>query len=429
MTGSGARSTSSRRAQTERALRDAVRADWARILAPLVRLLRDVQRAEDCAQDACIAALGAWETGGVPDEPRAWLISTARNRAIDLIRREARRDELEGEAARLAVDDNEPAGVDLPPLGEHGPADDDVLRLVFLCCHPALAPETQAALCLRLLCGLSTEEIARAFLVPEPTMAKRLTRAKNKIAKASIPFTIPPADELPARLTGAAATVYLLFNEGYAATGGEVPLRPALVDEALRLGRLLHALLPESPTACGLLALMLLHDSRRAARLDPETGEPVLLADQDRARWDRAAIVEGTMRLGEGLAHSPDQPDAYVVQAAISACHALAASWDDTDWAAITSWYDVLLRIEPTPVVALNRAVALAERDGPAAGLAAVDAITGLTTYPLSHATRAEYLARTGRTADAAAAYAAALALPLAGPVRRQLERRLAELG
>lgn len=436
------------RARAERALRDAVRADWPRIIAPLVRVLGDVQRAEDCAQDACVLALDAWSTGSVPEEPRAWLIRAARHRAIDVIRREARRGALEQEATTMSdwlggPRPDDPTAADvidavvLRPGDERAapsaaaplvdPADDDVLRLVFLCCHPALAPESQAALCLRLLCGLSTEEIARAFLVPEPTMAKRLTRAKDKIAKATIPFAMPPAEELPARLAGAAATVYLLFNEGYSATGGDLPLRPALVDEALRLGRLLHELLPESPTACGLLALMLLHDSRRAARLD-DAGEPVLLADQDRSRWDRTAIVEGTMRLGEGLAHSPEHPDAYVVQAAISACHALSADWDATDWAAITSWYDVLLRVQPTPVVALNRAVALAERDGPAAGLAAVDRIEGLADYPLWHATRAELLRRAGRDPEAARAYATALTLPMAAPTRRQLEARLAEL-
>ncbi len=430
------------RARAERALQDALRADWPRILAPLIRLLGDVQRAEDCAQEAAIAALDAWTAGGVPSEPRAWLIRAARNRAIDLIRREARRGELEREATSMAehqrpddpndLAEYEPAG-DLaadagpPDSTAAAPIDDDVLRLVFLCCHPALAPDAQTALCLRLLGGLSTAEIARAFLVPEATMSKRLTRAKDKIAKAAIPFAMPPADDLPARLTGAAGTIYLLFNEGYAASAGDAAHRPALADEALRLGRLLHALLPESPTACGLLALMLLQDSRRAARLDDD-GEPVLLADQDRTRWDRAAIVEGTMRLGEGLAHSPEAPDAYVVQAAIAACHALAPTAEQTDWAAITSWYDVLLRIQPTSIVALNRAVAIGERDGAQAALAAVDAIDDLTTYPLWHATRGEYLHRLGRDAEAAAALAAALALPLSEPIRRQLEQRLVAL-
>lgn len=431
------------RARAERALQEALRADWPRILAPLVRLLGDVQRAEDCVQDAAIAALEAWTARGVPAEPRAWLISAARNRAIDLIRREARRDDLEREATTIADQRTDPsadeqrdptatAALDAlaspppasPPADAAASLDDDVLRLVLLCCHPALAPDAQSALCLRLLGGLSTAEIARAYLVPEATMAKRLSRAKDKIAKAAIPFALPAGEELRGRLAGAAGTIYLLFNEGYAATAGEAAHRPALADEALRLGRLLHGLLPESPTACGLLALMLLHDSRRAARLDAH-GAPVLLADQDRTRWDRAAIVEGTMRLGEGLAHSPDAPDPYVVQAAIAACHALAPTAEQTDWSAIVSWYDVLLGIQPTSIVALNRAVALGERDGAGAALAAIDAIDDLASYPLWHATRAEFLHRAGRDAQAAAALGAALALPLSAPIRRQLEQRL----
>ncbi len=308
-----------------------------------------------------------------------------------------------------------------------GGLDDDVLRLVLLCCHPAIAPASQSALCLRLLCGLTTEEIARAFLVSEETMTRRLSRAKLKIRTAHIPFRLPPTAELEGRLAGAAGTLYLMFNEGYAATGGAQAMRRPLIDESLRLARLLHQLLPQSATTCGLLALMLLQQSREAARVDV-LGEPVLLADQDRSLWDRASVVEGTTLLGQGLALSPDAPNAYVVQAAIAACHALAPSWSSTDWQAICSWYDVLMGIQPTPVVALNRAVAIGERDGPERALAEVEQLTTLSDYPLWHATRAELLGRMGRDADAARALGDALALQLSEPLRRQLERRLERL-
>ncbi len=370
-----------------------VRDEGRRVLATLIRQVGDLQLAEDAVQDATVRALETWPRDGVPEEPRAWLTLAARRRAIDVIRREAARTGKEAQAVELS-----------------GPPEDydDLLRLVFTCCHPALAVETQVALALRTLCGLSTPEVARALLVPEATMAKRLTRAKQKIARAGIPYRVPADHELPDRLRGVLSTVYLLFNEGYGPTAAP---RPALVDEALRLTRLLRELMPGEASVLGLLALELLLDSRRAARHDAD-GRPVLLADQDRGRWRAELVQEGVILVGEGLRRSPDRPDPYVVQAAIAACHALAPRYTDTDWTAVLSWYDVLLTVQDTPVVRLNRAVALGERDGPAAGLAAVDALTGLDDYPLLHASRAELLARLGRTDDALAAYGAALTLP-----------------
>jgi predicted RNA polymerase sigma factor len=303
----------------------------------------------------------------------------------------------------------------------------DTLRLLFTCCHPALSTEAQVALALRTLGGLSTAEVARALLASEATMAKRLTRAKQKIAYARIPYRVPAAEELPGRLAAVAATVYLIFNEGYSAGGGADLIRTGLADEAVRLGRLLAGLMPDEPTALGLLALMLLHDARRAARLDDD-GRPVLLPDQDRSRWDAAAIREGVELVGAGLRRTPDRPDSYVVQAAIAACHALAASYAETDWNAVISWYDVLLTVNGTGVVRLNRAVAVAERDGPAAGLALADQIDGLTGYPWWHATRAELLHRLGRAEPARAAYQRALQLGLSEPLAEHLRRRLAQL-
>jgi predicted RNA polymerase sigma factor len=299
--------------------------------------------------------------------------------------------------------------------------------LVFTCCHPTLSTEAQVALALRTLGGLSTAEVARGLLVSEATMTRRLTRAKQKIAQAKIPYRVPPAEEMPDRLSGVAATVYLVFNEGYATGAGPELVRVALTGEAIRLARLLAELMPDEPTVLGLLALLLLHDSRRAARTD-DTGHPVLLADQDRSRWDADAIKEGVELVGAGLRRTPDRPNAYVVQAAIAACHALSPSYAETDWAAVISWYDVLCTIQDTAVVRLNRAVAVAERDGPAAGLALVDGLDGLDRYPWWHATRAELLRRLGQTEPARAAYEQALALDLSGPQAAHLRGRLAEL-
>src|SRR6266498_4727545 len=342
---------------------------------------------------------------------------TAKRRAIDLVRREARRAGKEAEAVSLLGPVPEPAEV----------VRDDMLRLVFTCCHPALSAEAQVALSLRTLGGLSTAEVARALMVSEATMAKRLTRAKQKIVHARIPYRVPTAEELPGRLAAVAATLYLIFNEGYSDGAGAVLVRVALTDEAVRLVRLLAELMPDEPTVLGLLALLLLHDARRAARLDDQ-GRPVLLPDQDRSRWDSAGIKEGVELVGAALRRTPDRPDTYVVQAAIAACHALAGSYADTDWDAVISWYDVLLTVHDTPVVQLNRAVAVAERDGPAAGLALVEEISDLAGYPWWHATRAELLRRLGQTEPARSAYQQALALGLNDPQTEHLRRRLAEL-
>jgi RNA polymerase sigma-70 factor, ECF subfamily len=394
------------------ALSRLVRDEGARVVATLVRLTGDVQLAEDAVQEAAIRALRAWPQSGVPDHPRAWLTVAARRCALDVVRREAGRDAKEAEAVRLqGLFDAEPPGSDVP---------DDLLRMVFTCCHPALGVEAQVALALRTLCGLSTAEVARALLVPEPTMNKRLTRAKHKIAKAAIPFRIPSSADLPERVAGVAACVYLLFNEGYSATAGDDPIRPELVDEAIRLCRLLHGLMPDEPALTGLLALMLLQDSRRPARLT-DTGDAVLLADQDRALWRHDLIREAVPLIGDALKRTPDRADPYVVQAAIAACHALAPSSEATDWSAVVSWFDVLLTVHDNPVARLNRAVAIAERDGASAGLAAIDAIAGLERYALRHGARALLLDRLGRTEEAAAARAAALALEPNAAVRRHL--------
>jgi RNA polymerase sigma factor (sigma-70 family) len=390
-----------------------VRDKGRRVLATLVRHTGDLQLAEDAVQDAVLRALDTWPRTGVPPQPRAWLTLTARNRAVDLVRRECARTGKEAEAVTL-----------LGPPAEEPPevVRDDQLRLIFTCCHPALALETQVALALHTLCGLGTAEVGRALLVPEATMAKRLTRAKQKIARAGIPYRVPDPAELPDRLRGVAATVYLLFSEGYARPDGG-----PTADEALRLARLLHELMPDEPSVLGLLALVLLQDSRRPARFAAD-GHPVPLAEQDRSRWRRDAIAEGVVLVGEGLRRTPDRPDPYVVQAAIAACHALAPSTADTDWAAVLSWYDVLLTVHDTPVVRLNRAVAVGEQHGARAALAEVDALPELRGYPLWHATRAELLARLDRVADARAAFDAALALPMNEAQRRHVAGRLATL-
>jgi RNA polymerase sigma factor (sigma-70 family) len=400
-----------------------VREEGTRVLATLVRVTGSIDLAEEAAQDAVVRALETWPRDGVPDNPRGWLVVAAKRRAVDIIRREARR--AGKEAAAMAFSDSHPdpfAGPEPPEVVR-----DDLLRLVFTCCHPCLALDAQVALALRTLGGLTTAEVARGLMVPEATMAKRLTRAKQKIAQARIPYRVPAAEELPERLAAVAATVYLIFNEGYAAGAGDGLVRSALTREAVRLARLLADLMPDEPTVLGLLALVLLHDARRLARVDA-AGRPVLLADQDRTRWDTATIKEAVELVGTALRRTPDRPDPYVVQAAITACHALAPSYAGTPWDAVVSWYDVLLTVHDTPVVRLNRAVAVAERDGPAAGLALVDTIEGLRTYPWWHATRAELLHRTGRTDAAHTAYRQALALEMNEPQREHLRRRAAEL-
>jgi RNA polymerase sigma factor (sigma-70 family) len=394
-----------------------VREEGTRVLATLTRVTGSLDLAEDVTQDAVLRALETWPRDGVPENPRGWLVVTAKRRAIDLIRREARRAGKEAEAVALLDPTPEPAEV----------VRDDLLRLVFTCCHPSLAVEAQVALALRTLGGLSTAEVARGLMVPEATMAKRLTRAKQKITQARIPYRVPAAEELPGRLTGVATTVYLIFNEGYAAGTGPDLVRTPLTAEAIRLARLLAELMPDEPTVLGLLALLLLQDARRDARID-DAGRLVLLADQDRGRWDTQAIKEGVELVGVALRRTPDHPDRYVVQAAIAACHALAPSYPETNWDAVISWYDVLRTVQDTPVVRLNRAAAVSERDGPAAGLALVDGIDDLTAYPWWHATRAELLRRLGRTGEAQAAYEKALALGLGDPQVVHLQRRLAEL-
>ena len=393
-----------------------VRDEGRRVLATLVRHTGDLQLAEDAVQDAVVRALATWPRTGVPPQPRAWLTVTARNRAVDLVRRESARTGKEAQAVHDASWTEEP--VDEPPEVLR----DDLLRLVFTCCHPALALETQVALALHTLCGLTTAEVGRALLVPEATMAKRLTRAKQKIARAGVPYRVPEAAELPDRLRGVAATVYLLFTEGYARPDGA-----PTAAEAVRLARLLHELMPDEAPVLGLLALLLLQESRRPARFTGD-GRLVPLAEQDRSRWHREAVTEGVVLVGAGLRRSPDRPDAYVVQAAIAACHALAPTSDETDWAAVLSWYDVLLTVHDTPVVRLNRAVAVAELRGAADALAELDALPALGGYPLWHATRGELLARLGRVAEARAALDAALALPLNPAQRGHVADRLASL-
>jgi len=397
------------------------RAESRRIFATLIRLLGDFDLAEEAVHDAFRAALEQWPRDGVPANPRAWLVSAGRFKAIDGIRRRARFDSIDDVAE--AVD----AIIDESVQYDGEGIEDDRLRLVFTCCHPALSPDAQIALTLREVCGLTTEAIAQAFLTGAPTLAQRIVRAKGKIRDAGIPYQVPTPEELPRRLDTVLRVVYLVFNEGYSASSGPTLTRVDLSAEAIRLGRLLVALLPD-PEAIGLLALMLLHESRRAARTSP-TGEVVLLNDQDRSRWDRTRIEEGSLLVAQALASRRFGP--YTLQAAIAAVHANAASADATDWRQIVGLYDVLMRSDPSPVVELNRAVAVAMRDGPAAGRALIDAILArgdLQDYHLAHAARADLCRRLGETAHARASYERAIALAKQAPERRFLERRLAGL-
>jgi RNA polymerase sigma-70 factor, ECF subfamily len=402
---------------------DAVyRAESRRVLATLIRLLHDFDLAEEAMHDAFRAAVEQWPREGMPANPRAWLVSAGRFKAIDVLRRRSRFDASQAEiAAQIEAEADDAASLEKEEL------EDDRLRLIFTCCHPALPPDAQIALTLREVCGLTTEEIARAFLTGAPTVAQRIVRAKSKIRDARIPYQVPSRTELPDRLDTVLHVVYLVFNEGYSASSGASLTRHDVSGEAIRIGRLLVELLPE-PEAVALLALMLLQESRRAAR-STAGGDLILLADQDRAQWNRAMIAEGSALVERALSSRRIGP--YALQAAIAAVHAEAPSADATDWAQIVGLYDVLLRAEPSPVIELNRAAAVAMRDGPAAGLSLIEAILDrgdLRDYHLAHSARADLCRRLGRTADARGAYERALALTRQEPERRFLEGRLAEL-
>ena len=397
------------------------RAESRRVFATLIRLLGDLDTAEEALHDAFRAALEQWPKDGVPANPRAWLVSAGRFKAIDGMRRRARFDALDDVAEQVENIADETVALD----GED--IEDDRLRLIFTCCHPALPPDAQVALTLREVCGLTTEEIAAAYLTAAPTLAQRIVRAKTKIREAGIPYQVPSPDELPERLDSVLRVIYLVFNEGYSASSGESLTRHDLSGESIRLARLLGQLLPD-PEVMGLLALMLLHESRRATRSSP-SGDLILLDEQDRALWNRAQIAEGIALVQRALATRRVGP--YCLQAAIAAVHAEAAHAAATDWAQIVGLYDLLLQAEPSPIVALNRAVAVAMRDGPQVGLALVDALLArgeLPDYRLAHATRADLCRRLGRSAEARASYLRALELTHLEPERRFLARRLAEL-
>jgi RNA polymerase sigma-70 factor (ECF subfamily) len=399
------------------------RRDSRRIFATLIRLVGDFERAEEALSDAFRAAIEKWPEEGMPQNPVSWLISAGRFKSIDKLRRDKRFDHLED---RPDISESLSSGAPAPDDQEL--LEDDRLRLIFTCCHPALAPDAQVALTLREVCGLTTEEIASAFLTPAPTLAQRIVRAKAKIRDARIPYEVPGRDELPARLDSVLRVVYLVFNEGYSASSGDSATRADLSGEAIRIGRLLLDLLPD-PEVRGLLALMLLHESRRETRETPD-GDLILLDEQDRSRWNRALIDEGAALVRAAFASPEIGP--YAIQAAIAAVHAEAPSAEGTDWNEIVGLYDLLMRATPSPIVALNRSVAVAMRDGPAAGLAELDRLLAggeLDKYQLAHAARAEFCRRLGRHAEARLSYERAIKLTTQGPARRFLEKRLAALG
>jgi RNA polymerase sigma-70 factor (ECF subfamily) len=413
-------------ADVRAALDQAHRREWAAVLAATVRLAGGgggIALAEDCVQDAFVSALQAWQRDGIPRNPGAWLTTAARRRVLDALRRNR---SLDGKLAELAREQAMP-DTDEPPPPDDG-FGDDRLRLIFTCCHPALAREAQVALTLRLVCGLSTADIARLFLVSEPTMAARVTRAKKKIAAARIPYRVPPPAELADRLDAVLTVIHLVFSTGHAAPSGELLVRPELAERAIELARLLIELMPDEREALGLLALMLMIDARRSGRAD-ENGDLVLLAEQDRSSWDRAVIAEGHRILAGALRGG--RPGRFLLQAAIAAVHTHAERYADTDWAQIVGLYDLLWRRWPSPVVQLNRAVAIAMRDGPDAGLAALALIPdgALAGYHYLPAARADLLRQLGRTAEAAEQYRTALASAGNAAERRFLQRRLAELG
>ena len=393
----------------EAAVADAHRREWAFVLAATVRVTGDIDLAEECVQDAYARALASWPNSGVPAKPGAWLTTVARRRAIDLKRRGSTHDRSMSLLVRTTAKDPDEMEIDVEANG--GEVADDRLRLIFTCCHPAIAPEAQVALTLRLLCGLTTVEVARAFLVNETAMAARITRAKKKIAAAHVPYRVPSVEELPARVDAVLTVVHLMFATGHTAPAGADLIRRDLVERALDLGRMLHALLPDDPDVTGLLALILLTDARRPARVDGR-GHLVLLADQDRSDWDHSVIGEGVTLVRDALKRRP--PGRFALMAAIAAVHAEAPSWNATDWREIVGLYDLLLAIWPSPVVALNRAVAIGFADGPEAGLTALDALATepvLAAYSYLASSRADFLRRLGRVAEARLAYQEALML------------------
>lgn len=409
------------RSAVDRAVAEAHRREWASVLAAAVRVARDLDLAEDCAQEAFARALQVWPRDGIPARPGAWLTTVARNRATDQIRRES----VWRRALPQLVVAEQPTAVEDSVDLFAGP--DDQLRLIFTCCHPALSDEAQIALTLRLVCGLSTADVARAFLVQESTMAARITRAKKKIAKARIPYRIPSGDELPGRVAAVCEVLHLVFTTGHAAPTGDSLLRGDLIEAAIRHTRTLHRFLPRDGTVSGLLALMLLTDARRDARVSP-SGRPILLPDQDRTRWDQAQIAEGRSLTTRTLSHGPPNP--YAVEAAIAAVHAEASTWADTDWAEIVGLYDVLMGLRPSPVVAFNRAVAVGFRDGPQAGLDALQPLQdepALATYSYFCVARADYLFRVGRRSEARDAYEEALAMTTNEAERAFLSQQLDE--